>query len=727
MQNDSPENFLRLAEKHFRTKDYRACELALQVILKDNPDHAGANELLAYVRANTGDMAGFHHLLLRASQQSDCSAKALYYLGSSFLEKGQFKEAIAFLDNSIKKSGEFFEALHDLATAQAQMGDKQSALQNYLKALQLQRDSSELHYNLARLYDELKQLDLALAHYKLAVEFDPDYAEAWCNLGVDLARVMRYEDALFSYEKALALHPNDATTWSNKGIALSSLKRLPEALAAYEQAIRLSPKYAQAWLNKASFLHEQKQYPQAISAYQKALELDPRLHYAAGEMLHAKLKICDWSNLDVEIKHLEKSIENDQPASSPFPIVVVSPSEALNYQVARLYVQQQFPAYVKSKFPIKDDRQKIRIGYFSNDYFNHATAFLMAELFELHNRQQFEIFAFSFSPKTQDVMQSRLQKNFDQFIDISNMSDQDVVALSRRMEIDIAIDLKGYTTNSRPEIFNLGAAPLQINYLGYPGTMGANFIDYIIADEVLIPENHQPFFSEKIIYLRNSYQVNDSKRKISEKKFTRVDFSLPEDKFVFCCFNNSFKILPKTLDLWSRILLKVPNSVLWLLEDNLVAKENLTLQAESRGIAKERLIFAKRMDLPEHLARHQLADMFLDTLPCNAHTTASDSLWAALPVLTQLGETFAGRVAASLLKAINLQELIASNSREYEDLAVELATTPLKLRQIKEKLIRNIESAPLFDTEAFTRGLEEAFIKIHQRYQKGLPPDNIYL
>jgi len=727
MQNDSPENFLRLAEKHFQAKDYRACELALRAILVDNQDHAGANELLAYVAANTGDPESFHSLLLRSSQQSDCSPKALYYLGSSFLAKNQFEQAALYLNRALKIAGDFFEALHDLATAQAQMGDKQLALQNYTKALHFRKDSCELYYNIARLYDELDQLDLALVHYQHAIEIEPSYVEAWCNQGVDLARLRRYDAALQSYERALNLRPNDAATWSNKGIVLDALKRFSEALAAYEQAIKLSPEYAQGWANKAAFLHDQKQYPHAIAAYEEALRLDPNIPYVAGEMLHAKMKICDWRSIENEIESLEKAIMANQLVSSPFPVVVASSSGASNHKVARLYANEQFPIFIKPKFHLKDSNQKIRIGYFSNDYFNHATAYLIAELFELHNRERFEVCAFSFSPNTQDEMQKRLKENFDQFIDVSSMTDHEVAKLARQMQVDIAIDLKGYTTNSRPGIFALGAAPLQINYLGYPGTMGADFIDYIIADKVLIPEHSQQYFSEKIIYLKNSYQVNDSKREISKLKFTRSEFNLPENKFVFCCFNNNFKILPTTFDLWARILSKVPDSILWLLEDNSLAKKNLIFQAESRGIAKDRLIFAGRMDLPEHLARHKLADLFLDTLPCNAHTTASDALWAGLPVLTQLGDTLAGRVAGSLLNAIGLPELITCDSKAYEDLAVELATNPLKLQQMKEKLASNKMDSPLFDVKLFTRVLEEAFIKIYQRYQMELPPENLYL
>jgi len=415
MQKDSPDYLLKLAEKHFQVKDYQACEKALKTILLAVPDHTGANELLAYIAANTGDMESFHSLLLRASKQSDCSPKALYYLGSSFLERGQFQEAILYLNRSLGQAGEFFEGLHDLATAQAQMGDQQSALKNYIKALGVKNVSAELHSNIARLPDVLDQLDLAITHYKHAVEIDPSSAAAWCNLGVDLARLRRYDDALQSYERALHLNPSDATTWSNKGIVLNALKRLGEALSAYKKAIQLSPKYAQAWANKASFLHDQKQYDQAIAAYQEALEIDPSLPYIEGEMLHAKMKICDWKNIAAEISQLERSIKDCQLVSSPFPVVVASSNESINYQVARLYVKDQFPAYIRPQFHTKRADQKIRIAYFSNDYFNHATAYLMAELFELHDRMKFEVLAFSFSPSTQDQMQQRLKKNFDHF------------------------------------------------------------------------------------------------------------------------------------------------------------------------------------------------------------------------------------------------------------------------------------------------------------------------
>ena len=351
----------------------------------------------------------------------------------------------------------------------------------------------------------------------------------------------------------------------------------------------------------------------------------------------------------------------------------------------------------------------------------------MAELFELHDKSKFEIIAFSFGPNLNDEMRKRLTLAFDQLIDVRSKSDKDIAAISREMGVDLAIDLKGYTQHQRVGIFSYRAAPIQVNYLGYPGTMAAEYFDYIIADPTLIPVESQKHYCEKVAYLPNSYQVNDRQRIISEKVFTRQDLELPKNGFVFCCFNNNFKITPHTFDGWVRILKVVEGSVLWLLEDNATVGLNLRKEAQARGLDPNRLIFAKRMKLPEHLARHRLADLFLDTLPYNAHTTASDALWAGLPVLTCIGESFSSRVAASLLNAIDLPELIMSSQEQYEAMAFELATNPVKLKAIKDKLERNRQTAALFDTPRFTKNIEQAYIQMYERQHNDLPLDHFYI
>jgi predicted O-linked N-acetylglucosamine transferase (SPINDLY family) len=440
------------------------------------------------------------------------------------------------------------------------------------------------------------------------------------------------------------------------------------------------------------------------------------------------MKLCDWSALDTQTSELLAKIEGGLQATPPFAVLAITSAPALQRKAAEIVVNERHPASpVLPPIPKRARQKKVRIGYYSADYHNHPTAYLMAGLFERHDRGKFELVAFSFGPDREDEMRRRVSAAFDQFIDVRDKADKDVALLSRNMAVDIAVDLKGFTQGHRAGIFSYGAAPIQVNYLGYPGTMGAKYIDYLIADRTLIPEDFRQHCSERIVYLPDSYQVNDRQRAIADRVFLRDELGLPQQGFVFCCFNNNFKITPATFDGWMRILKQVDGSVLWLLEDNPTASRHLRKEAEARGVSAGRLVFAGRMPLADHLARHRAADLFVDTLPCNAHTTASDALWAGLPVLTCMGEAFASRVAASLLNAIDLPELVTTSQEQYEALAVELATNPERIGQIKQKLERNRLTTPLFDTQLFTTRIEDAYTQMYERYQSDLPPHHIYV
>jgi predicted O-linked N-acetylglucosamine transferase (SPINDLY family) len=458
------------------------------------------------------------------------------------------------------------------------------------------------------------------------------------------------------------------------------------------------------------------------------LKIRPDFEFITGTLQHVKMLICNWKNLDNQKNLLLKSINANEKVARPFPILALLDTPTTQRACAELFIKANYPQNnTLGSIPKITKINKIRLGYFSADFHNHATAYLMTNFFELHDKNQFEIYAFSFGFSQEDEMRARLKNAFDEFIDVSHQSDQVVAKLSRELGIDIAIDLKGFTRDSRAGIFSYRAAPIQVNYLGYPGTMGVDYIDYIIGDRTLIPAKSQEFYSEKVIYLPNSYQVNDRTRVISDQQFSRAELGLPEDSFVFCCFNNNYKILPETFDGWMRILIAVEGSVLWLFQDNDWVVNNLKEEAQKRGISEGRLVFAKRLHLSEHLARHRQADLFLDTFPYNAHTTASDALWAGLPLLTLMGESFASRVAASLLTAIDLPELITNSQEDYESLAIELATNPAKLKEIKTKLESNRLTTPLFDTPRFTKHLEDAYTKIYERYHADLPPEHIYI
>jgi predicted O-linked N-acetylglucosamine transferase (SPINDLY family) len=450
--------------------------------------------------------------------------------------------------------------------------------------------------------------------------------------------------------------------------------------------------------------------------------------YILMAQLYSRMMICDWDAFESALSEIVDKTKQGNAAFSPFPLLPLTDSPDLQLRAAETYAADKYPVQSGlGPIPERTPHERIRIGYYSADYRNHATTYLIAELFEAHDKEKFELIGFSYGPDQKDEMRERVVAAFDRFIDIRDMSDIEVAELSRELEIDIAVDLKGYTEDARSGIFSYRAAPVQVSYLGYPGTMGASYIDYIIADSTVITAESQPYFSESVVYLPGSYQVNDSKRKISERLFTREELGLPDDGFVFCCFNKNYKITPRTFDSWMRILGEVNNSVLWLFEKNDAASANLRKQAERQGIDPGRLIFVTFLPLDEHLARHRAADLFIDTFPYNAHTTASDALWSGLPVLTCAGESFASRVGASLLNAIEMPELITSTHEEYEALAVELASNPDKLAQVRNKLQDNRMTTPLFDAQLFTQNLEKAYRAMYQKYQTGQPASHMYI
>ena len=637
----------------------------------------------------------------------------------------------------------------------------EEALGSYEQALKLDPTQAEAFCQRGIVLNELKRHDEALASFAQAIVLNPGYADAWCNRGICLQTLKRYTQALENYQRALeldgghidalnnrgntlrllnhhaealadfdaaiALNPDFAEAWCNRAMVLNDLKLIDEALHSCEKALALKPDFADAYSNRALILEGVHQFEEALNSYEQALALKADLDYVAGQCLSSRLMLCLWDKLDERIAGLVANIRSGLKAVNPFIVLAISDDPAVQLQAAHIFAAHSQPEPAElpalSAYP---EHQRIKIGYFSADFCQHPVALLSAKLYELHDRQRFEVFAFSSTLPNDDTTR-RLQTAFDHFIDIRQMSDRDVAALVRSLEIDIAIDLGGHTSNSRSALFALRIAPVQVGYLGYSGTLGGNDADYLLADSTLIPENSQSFYSETIACLPHSYMVNDNTRTISDQVFCRQDFDLPESGFIFCCFNNAYKLNPAMFDCWMRMLQQVADSVLWLSVENPAAIANLRREAESRGIDANRLVFAKRLPLlEEHLARLQLADLFLDTLPYNAHTTTSDALWAGLPVLTCMGESFAGRVAASLLSAIDLPELITHSQADYEALAIALASQPEKLAAIKTRLAQNRLHTPLFDTARFTRDIEALYTRIHERQLAGLPPQPIY-
>jgi len=554
----------------------------------------------------------------------------------------------------------------------------------------------------------------------------PQHFDILHLLGVSFYQVKNYSQALNFITQAIAINPNNPDFYYNCGNAAKDSKQLDLALARYDKAISLKPNYPEAYHNRGNILRDLKKLDLALTNYNKAIQLKPEIKFLFGMIFYTKNMLCDWARYHEDKANLEIKIQKKEPAVTPFILLSIIDSPALQNSTAEIYAPQ-YSATSNLFTPIAKRARsaKIRIGYYSTDFHAHAMGYLMANLYESHDKSKFELIGFSLGLDHNDDMRKRISQSFDKFIDVKMKSDLEITKLSRELEIDVAVDLNGFTQNMRLGIFSNRCAPIQVNYLGYPGTMAAPYMDYIIADKVLIPKESKHFYSEKIVYLPNSYQVNDAKRKISDKVFNRAELGLPEDGFVFCCFNNNYKISPQTFDIWMKILKAVKGSVIWLFEDNIWAAENLRKEAQKRGVESSRLIFAKRMPMEEHLARHKCADLFLDTLPYNAHTTCSDALWAGLPVLTLIGKSFASRVAASLLNAIRLPELITNSEQEYEAKAIELALNSQKLKEVKEKLEKHKLTTPLFDTKLFAKHIEAAYEDMYEKYQEGLPASDI--
>jgi predicted O-linked N-acetylglucosamine transferase (SPINDLY family) len=696
----------------------------------------------------------------RAARIKPDYAEAYYNRGVTLQELKRLDEALESYGHALAAKPDYAAAYNNSGAVLRELKRFEDALRCYQRALEINPGQAVAHNNRGIALQDLKRFEEALQSHDRALELSPNLVEALDSRGNALRNLRRNDEALDSYDRALCINPTHAESHNGRGATLYALQRPQEALASYERALAVRPDSAETHFNCANVLRDLGRFDLAQHAYERAVTLDPEYaeaHYSRGTLmcdlqrfdearisferalatnpglpwlqglwLHTKMRLCDWEGLDAEVAGMLARVERSEKVATPFSMIPLTDSGILQRRVSELWGGHAYPATDALPPLVKPSRrERIRIGYYSADFYMHATANLVAELFERHDRDRFEIIGFEFGPAPRDAMTERLAAAFDRFIDVRSMSDLQVAQLSRDLQIDIAVDLKGFTQHQRVAIFAHRAAPVQVNFLGYPGTLGASYIDYIVADHTLIPEASRELYSEKVIYLPDSYQVNDRRRQIMDRQWSRAQLQLPPDGFVFCSFNSAYKITPATFDGWMRILQAVPGSVLWLLENDPRASENLRRSSAARGVDPRRLIFAPPLPLPEHLARYRAADLFLDTLPCNAHTTASDALWAGLPVLTCAGEAFAARVAASLLNAMELPELVTVTRQQYERVAIELANIPDRLATLRQKVQANRLSTALFDTPSYTRHLEDAYTQIYERSQAGLAPDHI--
>ena len=605
---------------------------------------------------------------------------------------GQIKKAKVICLEILEDEPKNFDILHLLGIISFQLNDYKKSSELISQAIKVNPNDAEVYNNMAIVSKKLNQLDIAYTNYCNAIKLKPDYAEAHNSCGV----------------------------------ILKELKKDDDAIKSFNLAIKFKKNYAEAYYNLGHIFFERKKYNEALQNFYESYKINPQLDYLLSSIIITKHSVCEWSSFDKDLLDLKNNILNEKKKINPFLTLSFYESPQLQKISAEIFVKNEYDGKnIQNHKFVNETKQKIRIAYYSADFRNHPMSYLLAHLYELHDKNKFEVIGISFGPDKDDEMLKRVSNAFDEFYDVRLKTEEEIVKFSRELKIDIAIDLMCFTKYHKFGIFVKKCAPIQINYLGYPGTSGTKYLDYIIADKVLIPKESQKYYSEKIVYLPDTYQANDSTKKISDKVFTREELGLPKNSFVFCCFNNNYKITPQVFDIWMRLLKRVKNSVLWILSEDVNISKNLKNEIKIRGIDFNRIVFAERIKMTEHLARQKVADLFIDTFPYTGHTTASDALWVGLPVLTRIGESFASRVSASLLNAIDLSELVTSSEKQYEDIAVELATNPIKLKEIKNKLKNNRNTKPLFNTQIFTRNMEKAYSLMYERYLKNLPLDNI--
>ena len=710
----------------------------------------------AHQSGNLGQAEFLYRLVLDADRRQ---FDALHMLGIIEAQRGNLAAGLDRLRQALRIRPGSLEVMINLGRMQSELGRYADAAETYERALRVDPGSALAHSNFSIVLRKQGHADAALAHCDAALASAPNFAEGWCNRGNSLFDLKRYGEALQCYDRALSLVPalgaahlgrgnalaqeqnydaalvaydralaagaNPAEAHFGRGNVLSGLFRLDDALAAYDAALSARPDYAESYLARGTIHKRLGNHTLANADFARACGIESGLAYAEGARLGGKLDVCDWDGLEADSERVLAAVRQRSPALDPFQMLALSDSPADQRACAEVWMERREPV---ARAPLWRgeiySHDRIRVAYVSADFREHATGYLLAGLFEHHDRSRFEVTGISFGPSANSPMRERIAAAFERFIDVRHDSDQTVAELVRRLEIDLAVDLMGHTLDARVGIFARRPAPVQVSYLGFLGTTGAGFMDYLIADEIVVPHDQEIHYSEKIVCLPDCFLVNDDRLAIAERAPTRAEAGLPEDGFVFCSFNNSYKLRLPVFEAWMRLLRAVDGSVLWLLQSNTEMVGNLKQQAQRCGIDPERLIFAPRIDFAGHLARQRLAGLFLDTLPYNAGATAAAALWSGVPVLTVLGETFVGRMAASMLHAVGLPELVTASLTEYEALAAKIALEPRFRAVLNDALARNRESFPLFDTKRFARHIEAAYTQMWQHYQRGEAPEH---
>ena len=694
--------------------------------LTHNPDYIDSLNNLGIVFNQLGQLDNAVKSYKRAIEVNPDYADAYNNLGNVFKDLNQLDDAVKSFEKAIELNPELPEAHNNLGNVLKDLNQLDDAVKCFEKALEIKPIFFEAYNNFGNVFTDLEQLDDAIKYFEKAIEINPNFPDAHNNLGNAFKDLERFDEAVKSYETAIAIKPDFAEAYNNLGCVFKDLNQYDNALKSFEKAVEANPDFAEAYHNLGNAFKDLDRLDAALKSYENARAIRYDLDYILGNIISAKMNSCNWDGLPNLLNELRSKINNNEKVIDPFTLFSLIDDPELQRKASEIRINSHQPKNdLLPKLQHYQKHKKIRIGYFSADFRDHPVGFLTAELYKAHDRKYFEVHAFSFGPDNNDEMNLRIKAGVDHFHDVCSMSNKEIAILARSLEIDIAVDLGGHTADSRTEVFGMSAAPIQVIYM-YLGTMGADYYDYLIAGQKMIPKKNQKHFLEKIVYLP-SYLVNDSKELPPKINLTRKDLGLPEQGFVFCCFNNTAKITPTIFDSWARILKGVEGSVLIIYANNDLSKANLTKEIIQRSVDPVRLIFGDNISRPEYLARYRITDLFLDTQPFNAGTTASDALRMGLPVLTCSGNSFNSMEATGIISALNLPELITTSLKDYEEKAIELATNPDKFKILNDKLASNLSTAPLYDTKLFTKNLECAFTAMYEKYHLGLEPDHIYV
>jgi len=682
-------------------------------------------------------------------------------LGTILMDQGKFEEAIKNFDQALLLNPDYTICHYNKGIIFKNIGRFDEAIEVYYKAISLKPDYAEAYNNIGVILKEQDKLEEAVEVYNKALSINPNFFEALFNLSIVLRHQNKFDEAIQSYIKVLSIKPNNVDAYNDLGIIRASLGEFNQALELFKKALVLKPDFADVYNNIGNINVEQGMFTEALEMFRKSLTINPRQYdalnnisniyqvqghlkdaidasnkaltikpdyeFVRAKKLYQQAQLCDWEGISNDINFIPLLGINKQSVS-PFDLLSLEDAPERHKKRSEVFFKDKFfQTPLDPDLKPKKNSKIIRIGYFSADFKEHVVSRLIANVIETHNKNNFIVYGYSLKKTTEDVLQKRLISSLDIFRDVSQATDKEVALLAREDGIDIAIDLNGYTQNSRTRIFAYRTAPIQISYLGYPGTMGSDFIDYIIADTNLIPESSQCFYSEKPIYLPDTYMPGDNNSKISIKYLSRNELGLPDDAFVFCAINNSYKISLSIFEIWMRLLRKVNNSVLWLLSPNDDVKSHIIKVARDNSINPNRLVFAEPKPYEQYIGQFSKADLFLDTFTYNAGATANNVLWAGLPIVTKSGKSYTSRMATSMLKAIGLDELVTKTEKEYEDLIFDLATNPQKLEKIRVKLSKNRFSKPLFNIKLFTKNLEEGYRRAYENYALGNKPKTIKL